>query len=199
MRKILVALVLASFAAVNLCYAAAPEPGALQAEPAAEQKPLIIYYSLTGTTKTIAAELSRALSCEAEELVSRKSRQNIGKVTCVNDQLFDRDDDLCPAKRDLKKYTQFIIASPVWLHTISSPVRTLLKYSGFKGKTVWLVLTNRGNFRDADEKSIVQFLSSRGITVKGCYTIRTSEKTDQELILQARLIARDISRSLNHQ
>jgi hypothetical protein len=199
MRKILVLLYLICAAAATCCYAGAAEPSALKAAQAVEQKPLIIYYSLAGTTKTIAAELSRVLSCEAEELVSRKNRQNLGKVTCVNDQLFDRDDDLCPAKKDLNKYDKFIIASPVWLHTISSPVRTLLKYNGFKGKAVWLVLTNRGNFKDADEMSIIQFLASRGITVKGCYSICTSKKTDQELLQQARVISRNISQSLNHQ
>jgi hypothetical protein len=187
------ALILYLVCAAVCCHAGSPEPGA----PAARQKPLIIYYSLTGTTKTIASELSRILSCGVEELVSRKNRQGIWKVTCVNDQLFDRDDDLAPIKTDLANYTQIIIASPVWLHMVSSPMRTLLKYNGFKNKQVWLVLTNRGNYGPADEKNIIQFLSGRGIHVKGCYAVCTSGKTSQELLQQTRLIAQDIAGALN--
>jgi len=179
-------------------YAGSPDPAARQAVPATQQKPLIIYYSLTGTTRTIATELSNALSCKTEEIVSQKYRQYLWKITCVNDQLFDRDDDLAPVKTDLTKYNQLIIASPVWIHTVSSPMRTLIKYNGLKNKQVWLVLTNRGNIGAADEKSIIKFLIDWGITVKGCYPICTTGKTDQELIQQSRLIARDISQSLNH-
>jgi multimeric flavodoxin WrbA len=115
----------------------------------------------------------------------------------VNDQLFDRDDELCPVKTDLTKYNQFIIASPVWIHTVSSPVRTFIKYNGFKNKQVWLVLTNQGNYGPADEKNIIQFLNSWGIIVKGCYAICTTGKPEQELLRHARLIAQDISQSLN--
>jgi len=168
-----------------------------QRAAAVYEKPLILYYSLTGTTRTIAAELARALSCEAEELVSRYYRQNLWKITCVNDQLFDRDDDLAPVKTDLKNYPQLIIASPVWIHALCSPVRTLIKYNGFKNKQVWLVLTNRGNYGPADEKSIMQFLRDWGITVKGCHAVCTAGKSEEELLRQARLIAQDIAGALN--
>ena len=161
------------------------------------KSPLIVYYSLTGTTRTIATELSRALSCETEEIVSQKYRQYLWKIICVNDQLFDRDDDLAPVTTDLTKYNQLIIASPVWIHTISSPMRTLIKYNGFKNKKVWLVLTNQGNYGPADETSIIKFLNDWGITVKGCYNICTTGKTEQELLQHARLIAQDIAKARN--
>lgn len=161
------------------------------------RKPLIVYYSLTGTTRTIAQELSRALSCETEGIVSQKYRQYLWKITCVNDQLFDRDDDLAPVTTDLTQYNQLIIASPVWIHTVSSPMRTLIKYNGFKNKQVWLVLTNQGNYGPADEKSIIKFLNDWGITVKGCYAVCTAGQTEQELLRQARRIAQDIAKALN--
>jgi hypothetical protein len=167
------------------------------AAPETLHKPLIVYYSLTGTTRTIAKELASALSCETEEIVSQKYRRYLWKITCVNDQLFDRDDDLAPVTTDLTKYNQLIIASPVWIHTISSPMRTLIKYNGFKNKQVWLVLTNQGNYGPADETSIIKFLNDWGITVKGCYSICTTGQSKQELLQHARLIAQDIARSLN--
>lgn len=62
-------------------------------------KPLIVYYSRSGTTRTIAQELSRNLSCEIEEIISQKNRRFWGILTCVHDQLFDRDDNIKPIKK----------------------------------------------------------------------------------------------------
>ncbi len=56
-------------------------------------KPLVIYYSRTGTSAMIAHRISDLLSCPREEVRSQKNRFYLGTVTCVNDQLFDRDDE----------------------------------------------------------------------------------------------------------
>jgi len=50
-------------------------------------KPLVLFYSLTGTTRTLARELAKQLSWEIEEVISRKNRNYLGTVTCVFDQL----------------------------------------------------------------------------------------------------------------
>lgn len=162
------------------------------------KQPLVLYYSRSGTTRTVATELARYLSCEMEEVVSRKNRFFLGTLTCIHDQLFDRDDQIEPVKKDLSIYHQLIIASPVWVHRISSPMRTFLKYSGVKGKTVCLVLTNNGNFDDEDQTNIIKSLESYGIHVNGCFAICTKGKSNDELLQHARSLVKDI-RSAVHQ
>ena len=115
-------------------------------------KPLVLFYSRAGTTRTVALEIANQLSWEVEEVISRKNRNYFGTVTCVFDQLFDRDDDTEPVRRDLSRYNPVLIASPVWIHKISSPMRTVLKQSQLENKDVFLVLTNNGNFDDENEK-----------------------------------------------
>jgi len=177
------------FATLVLCSVASLELS--QAQPLS--KPLIVYYSLTGTTRIIAQELARNLSCALEEIVSRKNRHFFWKITCVHDQLFDRDDDMEPVKKDLSGYSQLIVASPIWIHRLSSPVRTFLKYSGLKGKTVWLVLTNNGNFDTNDQNHIIEFVESLGITVEGCHCVCTKGKSESELWQHARSLIKEIT------
>jgi hypothetical protein len=155
-------------------------------------KPLVLFYSRAGTTRTVALEIAHQLSWEVEEVVSRKNRHYFGTVTCVFDQLFDRDDDIEPVQRDLSGYNPVLIASPVWIHTISSPMRTLLKQSQLENKDSFLVLTNNGNFDEEDAKGIREKISSYGFTVKGCYPVCTSDKDDTALRRDAQKIVEDI-------
>jgi hypothetical protein len=60
--------------------------------PAADSspgKPLVIYYSRLGTTRTVAREVARNLKCEIEEIISNENRHGLWTVNCVFDQLLD--------------------------------------------------------------------------------------------------------------
>ena len=160
-------------------------------------KTLLVYYSRSGTTRTVAKELARNLSCDTEEIVSRKNRFLWGTLTCIHDQLFDRDDDIEPIKKDLSTYNRLIIASPVWVHRISSPMRTFLKYSGLRGKAVCLVLTNNGNYDDEDQNKVIKSVESYGIHVYGCYDVCTNEKSKYELRQDARSLLKGITLAVN--
>ena len=162
-------------------------------------KPLLVYYSRSGTTRTVAKELARNLSCDTEEIVSRKNRFFWGTLTCIHDQLFDRDDNIEPIKKDPSTYNRLIIASPVWVHRISSPMRTFLRYSGLKGKAVCLVLTNNGNYDDEDQNKIIKSVESYGIHVYGCYDICTDGKSEDELRQDARSLVKGITSTVDQQ
>ena len=162
-----------------------------------QSKPLLVYYSRSGTTRTVAKELARNLSCDTEEIVSRKNRFLWGTLTCIHDQLFDRDDDIEPIKKDLSTYNRLIIASPVWVHRISSPMRTFLKYSGLRGKAICLVLTNNGNYDDEDQNKVIKSVESYGIHVYGCYDVCTNEKSEDELRQDARSLVKGITLAVN--
>ena len=160
-------------------------------------KPLVIYYSRTGTTRTIAQELVNNLSCEAVEIISKKNRHYLGTFTCVLDQLFNRDDEIEPVEKDLSAYNPLIIASPVWIHSISSPMRTYLKNSELKEKDAFLILTNNGNYDTEDEDTITKNVTSYGMTIKRCFPVCTSGKSEQELRQHATSIVKDIVLAIN--
>jgi multimeric flavodoxin WrbA len=163
-------------------------PTSLTAAPG--QKPLVVFYSRTGKTRIVANALAQHFSCAIEEIQSTEDRTGIlGAFTCVLDQLLDRDDYLLPYSKDLSAYNPIIIATPIWLGKLSSPIRTFIKQTGLKDKEVYLALTFNGRLTDEKEKLLTESLAAHGITLKGIYKIITKEKTEED-------IAQDLSRQL---
>ena len=77
-------------------------------------KPLIVYYSRTGTSRIVADALVEYLSGTIEEIQSTKNRDGLlGVFTCVLDQLLDRDAILKPLDKDPKNYNPVIIVAPI--------------------------------------------------------------------------------------
>ena len=147
-----------------------------------EKSPLVVYYSRSGNTRVVAEALSEAMDAERFQIKSKKNREGgFGVFTCVFDQLMDRDDEQFSLSIDLSQYGAVFIASPIWIHKLSSPVRTFIKNASLEGKEVYFVLTYNGNQSDEDEKELADSISSLGIKIKGLYKINTSKKDKKEL------------------
>ena len=82
----------------------------------------------------------------------------------------------------MRGYNPIIIATPIWLGRLSSPVRTFIKQTNLKGKEVYLVLTYNGRLTEEKEKILLDDLTAQGITLRGLYKIITKEKTEDEII-----------------
>jgi len=176
MRPLLLAGMLFFMAGVAVCQEEAPPLLAAHA-----QQPLVIYYSRTGTSFAIAGALSQALACEREEIRSKKYRYYLGVLTCVFDQLLDREDEIETLTRDSGAYNPIIIVSPIWIHKLASPVRTALKYFGLQGKTMYVVATNNGNFSGEDESAVRAWLSRCGAEVRWLKAIQTNGMSFEKL------------------
>jgi menaquinone-dependent protoporphyrinogen IX oxidase len=145
-------------------------------------KPLIVYYSRTGTSRIVADALVEYLSGTIEEIQSTKNRDGLlGVFTCVLDQLLDRDAILKPLDKDPKNYNPVIIVAPIWIGKISSPARTFIKQAGLKGKDVSLVLTYNGSLTEDKEKALKDTITAQEITLKSLYKIITKEQTADEI------------------
>jgi|YNPNPStandDraft_1061719.scaffolds.fasta_scaffold02430_8 hypothetical protein len=139
-----------------------------------EDKPLVIYYSRTGTSAVMAHRLSELLGCPREEVRSKKNRFYLGAFTCVNDQLFDRDDEFESSGIEVRRYNPLIIVAPIWLHKIASPMRTYLKQQNLHGRRIYVIAANQGNYTDEkDGQELRAWLEARGaqvVAVRGIMT-----------------------------
>ena len=105
----------------------------------AQQKPLVLYYSETGTTKTVAQELQKQLGADIEaveavvpytgnfqETIERsgRERQN-GETPAIK-----------PLKSRLADYDVIFLGYPIWFGTYALPIATLVKEQDFAGKTI---------------------------------------------------------------
>ena len=167
-----------------------PTQSMLMADPAIKEsvpstegsKPIIIYYSRTGKTRNVVNTLKEQLACEIAEIKSTEDREGFfGVITCVLDSLLDRDDVIEPFNKDLKGYNPIIIASPIWIGKLSSPVRTLIKQGELKNKEVNIFITYSGKLTEEKENLLKEDVTSQGIKLEGFYKVITKEKTEEEV------------------
>ena len=88
---------------------------------------LVVFYSRTGFTRTVAEALASALGADLEELVDTKNRAGVlGYLRAQWDGGLRRLTQLHPMGRDPAGYELVVIGTPVWMGSMSSPVRTFL-------------------------------------------------------------------------
>ena len=90
-------------------------------------KTLVVSYSRSGFTRTVAQHLARALNADLEELVDTKKRTGvIGYFMCAFDGALHRLTELRPLSARPATYDLVVVGTPIWNASVSSPVRTFL-------------------------------------------------------------------------
>ena len=82
-RSRLILLCTILFFTSTLCYAYAETFLKNNVTIAPTAKPLVLFYSRTGATRTVSLELAKLLSWEVEEISSRKNRHYLGTVIAL--------------------------------------------------------------------------------------------------------------------
>ena len=104
-----------------------------------KQKVLVLYYSQTGTTQTLAEELQKQLDADIERIeavvpydgdfqatIERSGEEmKSGEVPEIN-----------PIQANLADYDVIFIGYPIWFGTYAMPIATLVKENDFAGKTI---------------------------------------------------------------
>ena len=110
-------------------------------------KKLIVYYSYTGHTKMIAESIQKKLGCDILEIkpvtpYSTDYQKVVDEEQ--NNESSGKTPDIQEIDKDLSKYDEIIIGSPVWWYTIVPVIRTFLKENDLSGKTIKPFATNAG-------------------------------------------------------
>ena len=104
-----------------------------------ESKTLVLYYSQTGTTETVAQEIQKNLNADLETIklenpytgTYRELVEQVGK---------ERESGvlpkLLPLTSDLSKYDTIFLGYPIWYGTYATPVASLVKEYTFEGKHI---------------------------------------------------------------
>ena len=124
-----------------------PESAHSAATGAGSTKVLVIYYSLTGNTKSIA------------EMMREKTGGDLFEIETVKNYPADYSGIIAEAKReletgelpalkksppDMSSYDLILVGSPVWWYTVSTPVMRFLTQADFAGKKVSAFCTHEG-------------------------------------------------------
>ena len=110
-------------------------------------KPVVLFYSFSGSTKRVAEILARRLGAPAVEIKTREPIRHPFGVGFLN-RIRARTPEIA-IDADLDAFDTFYVGGPTWYWTVTPPLLTLLRARSFAGKTVVPVCTNYtqpGNF-----------------------------------------------------
>ena len=147
-----------------------------------QEKPLIVYFTLTGKNKIISEELQKQLNAPVAELKLVSERSGIwGFVVSGYENFFDKDADLQPFTADLTDHNPIILCAPIWMQKISSPARVFLKNPALKGKHLYVFASFQGRWGEDKEAELKKNLEASGINLKGIYRMVLGKKTEDEI------------------
>lgn len=103
------------------------------------QKTLVLYFSQTGATKTVAAELQQQLGADIEAIETVEAYDGNFQETiqrCQREMQEGKTPALKPIKSRLSDYNVIFLGYPIWFGTYALPIATLVKDCDFAGKTI---------------------------------------------------------------
>ena len=110
-------------------------------------KKLVVYYSYTGNTKMIAERIQKMLKCDVLE-IKPVIPYSTDYQTVVDEEQNNESTGKTPEiekiNKDLSKYDEIIVGTPVWWYTIAPVIRTFLKENNLKDKIIKPFATNAG-------------------------------------------------------
>lgn len=91
-------------------------------------KTLIVYFSRSGNTKKVVDQLSDMICCDAVETVGELTNRSgvLGYARSLWESLTSSAPIIEPPQNDPSRYDVVIVASPVWISRLASPMRTYL-------------------------------------------------------------------------
>ncbi|HYA88179.1 MAG TPA: flavodoxin [Nitrospirota bacterium] len=108
---------------------------------------MIIYYSLTGNTKSIAEKIRKKTGGDVFEIETVKTYPTEYSELTEEAKREMQTGDLPLLKKnppDMSSYDLVLVGSPVWWYTVSTPVMSFLKQADFAGKKVSAFCTHEG-------------------------------------------------------
>ena len=104
-----------------------------------DPKVLVLYYSLTSNTKTVAQEIATRLNADIEEIVPVEAYDTAFQATierCMKDREQGIMPEIKPIASDLSKYDVIFVGYPVWFGTFAPPIGTFLTQTDLSGKKI---------------------------------------------------------------
>lgn len=126
---------------------------------------LIVYYSRSGSTRTVAAALARGVGGTLRELVDANARTNL--FTAVVAALFRRSARLVNPDYDVTAYETVVVMTPIWVGNPAPAANTFLRAVDLTGRKVLIVALGESGENLATSSRLEKMARDRGGQVIG--------------------------------
>jgi len=141
-------------------------------------KTLVAYYSLSGTTRPVAAALAQKLNADLEEILcARYHPRFFSYIKAGYDSWADRLPVIQPTKYPPSLYDLVVIGGPMWAWRAATPVRTYLRKEAGRFANVAFFLTLGGA---PAEKAFSEMEVLAGRVPIATLVVRQADVTNEE-------------------
>ena len=138
-------------------------------------KNLVVYYSKTGNTETVAKEIAKVVDGDIKKI---ELKRRISFFWAGFSAAIGKEGKIKPIDFDLEDYDNIFIGSPVWAGKTSTPLNAFLSRSDFTGKNVYIFVTQTyDKAHDLVYNSISARVEEKGGKVTDTFFIKTDVKT----------------------
>lgn len=132
---------------------------------------LVVYYSLTGTTETVAKAIAEAMQADIEPVICLKSYSGvIGYLRAGRDSWRGRLPAIEPGKLAPENYDLVLIGTPVWASHSATPIRTYIQDHRGQFNRLGLFVTYGGS---GDAPALAEMAELAGAASEADLAIRT--------------------------
>ncbi|WP_455539181.1 flavodoxin family protein [Terrisporobacter sp.] len=110
-------------------------------------KNLVVFYSLEGNTKFIASEIAKKVNADILELKTKKEYPKKGFRKFFwggRSVIFNQKPELIEYDKNINKYYNIFIGTPIWVGTYAPPYNTFLAENKIDGKNIYLFACHGG-------------------------------------------------------
>ena len=150
-------------------------------EPSGDKKVLVVYFSHTGNTRTIAAYIHDAVKSDLMEIRTADAYDTL--LAQVREEVAT---GYCPPLtthiENLALYDVVFIGYPIWVETVAPPIHTFLTTHDLAGKTVIPFCTSGTSSAEASYR-LVRSLCPQSTVLEGIQIRRGTYDTAYERVI----------------
>ena len=139
-------------------------------------KVLVLYYSQTSNTKTVAQEIATRLNADIEEIVPVEAYDGEFEATiqrCMKEREQGILPEIKPLTSDIAKYDTIFLGYPIWFGTFAPPVAAFLNNVDLSGKLVVPFCTFGSGGLESSVKDLAEKQPNIGMIFPG-YGVRAA-------------------------
>jgi hypothetical protein len=130
---------------------------------------LVVYYSRSGSTRTVAKALANGVGGTLRELVDANARKNLFAAAIA--ALFGRSARLVDPDFDVSAWDTVVVMTPIWVGQPTPAANTFLRTVNLTGKKVLIVALGESGENLATSSKLEKMARARGGQVIGVHHV----------------------------
>jgi len=155
-------------------------------------KTLVVYYSLTGKTQTVAQALAAELNADIRRVEDLEKPEASFWFIVKGGFAAMRgvESEIKPIDTGFQGYDRVFIGSPVWGGSPSTPINAFIAKADFSGKDVILFMTMGSDDASGALRKMGERIEKKGGKIVDSFAFSSGKATEEKLAGQARQTAR---------